>query len=242
MPPYTSRTQQPQRPQVFLEPRIVLAIDYGTTFTGMSSIHQEILTNVPPKGLAWMQTDSEREPQLSDLRLFRDWPRRKEPKVPSEVSYSLTSGDAGEGVFKQWGDSIDGRSKVLRWTKLELIKGRSPLEELKILRELIDGLPEVNRLHSDGTETTDVPRHLSKSADDIIEFYLRHIANQWHSWMVRQGRYVLEEVPVDIIVTHPAVCSTLPRGRLSVSSNFVQAMARPCAKQVGTGRMWSLPH
>jgi hypothetical protein len=183
----------------------VLAIDYGTTFTGKSSLFVEgFLPVFTLLGLAWMQTDGQREPQFSDLILFRDWPTRIESKVPSEVSYSLVTAEAA-GECKQWGFSIYSRSKVLRWTKLELVKGRLPLEELEALHELVDGLAEVTKLHTEGAETADIPRHLSKSAEDIIEFYLGHVAREWQDWVLREMKVVLDEVPVDIVVTHPAV-------------------------------------
>jgi len=189
MPPRVPPEPQAQLSQELAIPRIVLAIDYGTTFTG----------------LAWMQTTGDSVPEFSDLNLFRQWPDRNEVKVPSEVSYSLTSGNDDGHVYRQWGYSIDVRSKVLRWTKLELVRNRSPLEELEILRELMDGLSEINELHDDVNEITHVPRHLSKTTEDIIEFYLGHVAREWSSHITAQGMYILNRVPVDIVVTHPAM-------------------------------------
>lgn len=152
-----------------------------------------------------MQTDGENVPQFSDLNLFVNWPGKNESKVPSEVSYSLTSGEAHDRDYQQWGSSIDGRSKVLRWTKLELVKDSSPLEELEVLRQLIDGLVEVNRLHDDDLVISDVPRHLSKTTENVIEFYLNHVAREWVTFVRSQARHVLDIVPIDIVVTHPAV-------------------------------------
>lgn len=208
MPPRVPPEPQAQLPQELTVPRIVLAIDYGTTFTGTI-----LLTSFPQStrskssfspGLAWMQTTGDSVPEFSDLNLFRQWPDKNEVKVPSEVSYSLTSGN-DDHVYRQWGYSIDVRSKVLRWTKLELVRNRSPLEELEILRELMDGLSEINELHDDVNEITHVPRHLSKTTEDIIEFYLGHVAREWSSHITAQGMYILNRVPVDIVVTHPAV-------------------------------------
>ena len=152
-----------------------------------------------------MQTNGERLPQFADLRLFRQWPDKNEAKVPSEVSFSLASGDDDDHYYRQWGYSIDPGSKVLRWTKLELVRNRSPLEELERLREQMDGLSEVNKLHTDATDITDVPSHLSKTTEDIIEFYLGHVAKEWSSYVKSQGVHVLNRVHVDIVITHPAV-------------------------------------
>ena len=155
-----------------------------------------------------MQTDGESAPQFSDLNLFVDWPGKNEVKVPSEVSYSLTTTDTHDREYHKWGysiDQFDPKSKVLRWTKLKLVKDPSPLGELEILRGLIDGLAEMNKLHSEGLETSDVPRHLSRTPKDIIEFYLSNVAREWVTYIENQASVVLDVVPVDIVVTHPAV-------------------------------------
>jgi hypothetical protein len=153
-----------------------------------------------------MQTKLDSVPQFSDLKVFRQWPERNEVKVPSEVSYSLASvANDDDRVYRQWGYSIDHRSKVLRWTKLELLNNRSPLEELEILRELMSGLSAINELHADVKDIIHVPRHLSKTTEDIIEFYLSHVAREWRSHITTHGLNTLNYVPVDIVVTHPAV-------------------------------------
>lgn len=191
----------------FEEPRIILAIDYGTTFTGISSIngcHYLELTLLS-LGLAWIQSNGEAVPESSDVKLFQNWPEKTEAKVPSEVSYSLTAGDVTDREFRQWGFSIDSESKVLRWTKLELVKDPSPLGELEILDELMDGLEEINQLYADDNETADVPFHLSETSKDVIEYYLSHVAREWVKHITLQAQEVLNTVPVDLIITHPAV-------------------------------------
>lgn len=152
-----------------------------------------------------MQTAGDRLPQFSELNLFRKWPDKNEAKVPSELSYSNTSGNDDNHNYRQWGYSIETGSKVLRWTKLELVRNRVLLEELKLLRELVDGLSDINKLHEDSDDVSDVPRHLSKTTEDIIESYLGHVAREWRKYITEQGGYILNRVPVDIVVTHPAV-------------------------------------
>jgi len=171
-----------------------------------------------------MQTDGERAPQFSDLTLFVDWPGKNEAKVPSEVSYSLTDGETEHREYKQWGYSIDTKNpkgRVLRWTKLELVKATSTVGELEVLRQLIDGLEEINNLHANYDPSADVPLHLSKTTKDIIEFYLGHIAERWVAHVTRDARHALDVVPVDIVVTHPAVCFTQVR-----SQDFVSKFCR----------------
>lgn len=200
-----SAEPQLQLSEALSEPRIVLAIDYGTTFTGSCtvSLWQTDLKYDP--GLAWMQTTGDRLPRFEDLHLFRQWPERNEAKVPSEISYSIASRNDDGHVFRQWGYSIETGCKVLRWTKLELVRNRSLLEELEVLNELVNGLHEVNELHNDTDGAASVPRHLSKTTEDIIEAYLSSVAREWKNFITSQGEFVLNRVPVDIVVTHPAV-------------------------------------
>jgi hypothetical protein len=185
------------------------------TFQRLQLIH-----NSP--GLAWMHSDGESTPQFSNLKLFTDWPGKNEPKVPSEVSYSMASGTASDRVYRPWGSTIDPKSKVLRWTKLKLFQDYSPLAELETLEGLIKGLADIKSLYSESDETTDVPRHLSRTSKDIIEFYLSFIAEEWVAYVTNQAQFVLDEVPVDIVVTHPAMWPDHARGALvqAVSGAF----------------------
>jgi hypothetical protein len=153
-------------------------------------------------GLAWMQTNGEAEPVLSDLNLFKNWPEKNEAKVPSEVSYSLTAGDK---EFRRWGFSIENKSKVFRWTKLELVNDPSPVGELEKLDELMAGLTEIKILYMESLETADVPFHLSKTTKDIVEYYLTFVAEEWKAHISSTATQVLNTVPVDIVITHPAV-------------------------------------
>jgi hypothetical protein len=161
-----------------------------------------------------MQTTGSSIPEFSDLHLFRQWPEKTDAKVPSEISFSAASvGDEGK-FYRQWGYSIDVNSKVLRWTKLELVRNRALVDELRTLGELLNGLQEVNRLHAEADDSADVPRHLSKTTEDIIESYLGHVAREWKAFIGQQGANVLNRVTVDVIITHPAVGS-LPHQVLS---------------------------
>ncbi|KAH6665783.1 hypothetical protein B0J14DRAFT_605889 [Halenospora varia] len=169
------------------EPRIVLGLDYGTTYTG----------------LAWMQTRDDGRPlSVADLRSFRNWPGKDAEKVPSSYSYSKTSRQARK---KQWGYSIDDQSRVLRWTKLEL-EPRETKKELEELRELVQGLNLVKKLkeNRDTGKVDEIPRHISKDAIEIIRDYLSKIARAWRDHMTYRSASVLTEVPLDIVITHPA--------------------------------------
>ncbi|KAK4447403.1 hypothetical protein QBC34DRAFT_467550 [Podospora aff. communis PSN243] len=94
-------------------PRVILAIDYGTTFTGLS----------------WMEVLA--DGSHTTHKLFEDWPGLSSRKVPSAVSYTGSS----DGQ-QQWGHDIQTGSEVLRWTKLELRQG-TRVDELKKLRATV---------------------------------------------------------------------------------------------------------
>jgi len=154
-------------------------------------------------GLAWMQTTGRDDPSLSDLRVFRGWPERDAPMVPSAISYSNTS---SVRRCRQWGYSIDDRSLVMRWTKLEL-EPRTTLKELDILRGLVEGLDLISELRANESAAimNDIPRHISKTPWEIIKDYLSHITKEWYLDCRSQGRFTLDQVPLYIVATHPPV-------------------------------------
>lgn len=127
------------------------------------------------------------------------------PKVPSTYSYSKAS-TAGE--YRQWGYSICDDSDVVQWTKLEL-EPRTTFRELEVLRELVKGLDLLNDLRAskDAAIKNDVPRFLPKESCDIVRDYLGKVAREWYSYMSDQPISVLKSVPIDIVLTHPAVNS-----------------------------------
>jgi hypothetical protein len=160
------------------------------------------LTTSPP-GLAWIQTTGQDSLSLNDLTVFRNWPEKDAQKVPSAYSYSRTSSTRR---CRQWGYSISDDSQVMRWTKLEL-EPRTAIRELEALRELVKGLDLVNELRANenAANMSDIPRHISKDAGDIIREYLGKVAREWYQFIRSQGRHTLDSVPLDIIITHPAV-------------------------------------
>lgn len=158
------------------------------------------LTNSLP-GLAWIQKSDQDNPSLESLNVYQNWPDKQSQKVPSTISYSST-----ERGCKQWGHSIDDGSQVMRWTKLDL-EPRTAARELEVLRELMKGLELIKKFRAGGNtaSTNDVPRHISKDAGDVVRDYLTKVAREWYQYMRSQGRYTLDNVPLDIVITHPAV-------------------------------------
>ena len=154
-----------------------------------------------------MQNDGQQTPSLSDLHVFKNWPGSQAPKVPSLISYTRSPIN---DRYEQWGFSIAANSKVMQRTKLEL-PPRTTVRELHVLRELVKGLNLVNGLQSndDAEGSCEIPRHLSKDSGDIVMDYLSKVSEEWYLHMKSIGKNTLNNVPLEIVLTHPAVSSSI---------------------------------
>ncbi|KAK3343427.1 hypothetical protein B0T25DRAFT_464384 [Lasiosphaeria hispida] len=170
------------------ETRVMLGLDYGTTYTGLAYMHQTV----------------EADPAFRDLRVFGEWSGGGGAgKIPSAISYSKTPSKC-----KQWGDDIDKQqSLVLKWTKLEL-QPQKALQELAKLREALGGLALVQSLLRDERAgvKTDMPLHITKSPISIVQDYLTRVARHYYLYMRNNSEFAIERgnVPVDMVITHPA--------------------------------------
>jgi hypothetical protein len=97
---------------------------------------------------------------------------------------------------------------VFKWTKLEL-KPRTAVKELDVLLKLTEGLDLLRKLDEDDDLAADVPKHITKDAAGIIRDYLRDVAKEWGQHIKASGQFTLDNVPLDIVVTCPAVRSFL---------------------------------
>ncbi|KAI9777865.1 MAG: hypothetical protein M1839_008542 [Geoglossum umbratile] len=91
----------------------------------------------------------------------------------------------------------------MRGTKLEL-EPRTTLKELDILRELVKGLDLISELRAneDAAILGDVPRHIPKTSGEIISDYLACVSKEWYRYIRGQGEHTLDQVPLDIVITH----------------------------------------
>jgi hypothetical protein len=154
-------------------------------------------SNVQPPALAYLSSDGQTAPSVTDVQVFRDWPEGTTQKVPSAYSYSDCTCSKR---CKQWGHNIDDNSLVMQWTKLEL-EPRTTLRELEVLRDLAKGLDLVTDLHTQ--DDASVPRHLSRDAEEVVKDYLSKVSREWYRDIKRKGQFTLDHVPVDMVVTHP---------------------------------------
>lgn len=68
---------------------------------------------------------------------------------------------------------------------------------------MLDGLDEIQRMTRDDFY---VAEHLTRSAQEIVEEYLRRVLKEWHAFMHTHRRTVLKEWQLDIVVTYPVAC------------------------------------
>ncbi|KAK1834505.1 hypothetical protein QBC39DRAFT_397070 [Podospora conica] len=173
------------------EERVVIAIDYGTTFTGVAY-------------LVVKHKDQDLDDLANDIRVIQSWKKHSTEKVPSDYSYSPSLTHSCE----QWGYDIDDNSRVLRWTKLSLEPSNDRTLELKNLAKLLYEMRQMS-LSRDQIINNDIPRHLGKEPEDIVTDYLENIAEKILDEITSQvGSHVPGKVPIDIVVTHPVKWST----------------------------------
>ncbi|KAF1828846.1 hypothetical protein BDW02DRAFT_200221 [Decorospora gaudefroyi] len=167
------------------EVRLVVGIDYGTTFSG----------------IAWA-TPSGAKCSLDDIDVIERWGLQmdNEEKVPSVISYSRQS-QAGE---QQWGKSLSADAVTMVHTKLEL--GLEDLMgELDMTLQVLDGMKNLNfdkMMLSKGEN--DLPPYSHKSPEEIVTDYLKKMfAYVKMEVRVDENDVFAKHVPTDIVVTIP---------------------------------------
>lgn len=170
------------------EERVVVAVDYGTTFTGVAY-------------LVVKHKEEDLDGLANEIKVIQSWKKHSTEKVPSDFSYSPSLVHSCE----QWGYDIDDNSRVLRWTKLSLEPSNDRILELQNLKNLLYEMRHVDLSH-EKIINNDIPRHLGKEPEDIVTDYLENVAEKTLDEITSQvGSHVPNNVPIDIVVTHPAV-------------------------------------
>lgn len=169
---------------------MVISVDYGTTFTGVAYLA------CPGK-----QNDEHDVDQMADeIRVIQSWSKCTSNKVPSKISYSPSPRGC-----RQWGYDMDDESRVIKWTKLELEETNNREAELQNLSKLLWEM-RATTLSDDLFFGGGLPVHLTKEPEDILRDYLCLIAEKAHDEISSQvGRMVLGNIPIDLVVSHPAV-------------------------------------
>ncbi|EWC46244.1 hypothetical protein DRE_04415 [Drechslerella stenobrocha 248] len=169
---------------VLQEHRIVVGLDYGTTFSGC----------------AFGDTSQK---NIDNVKVIRRWPgkeRRDEVKCPSEIAYS--------GGNYTWGYKIPPGQPRLAWAKLDLDEDNF-YENQDEYVDVEDPLAEPSTA-GDGFPMAEGMRHnpMNKSPVDVVADYLTALYDVIMSNLRRaQGENFINKTAIDWIMTVPAVWS-----------------------------------
>ena len=185
--------------------RIVVGLDFGTTFSGefvkpKSSLRDAYQADLT--GFAWVSTRGENEITLDDVNSGTHgiWPARNGGKVPSQRSYSKVPTSSVNPPV-QWGYDIAVDSTTVTWFKLGLAV-REAEEELETLGKMTKRISNLFKSES-AADITD----LSKTAAEVLDDYLDKIIKHCVAAMREVAQEQMNEYPVDVIITHPVVSS-----------------------------------
>ena len=117
--------------------------------------------------------------------------------MPSVLTYSANTGH-------RWGYGIGDSAYVIRWTKLKL-EVPSRRDALALMRQTLEEAPLLNT-RPQSTAQDEVPRHLIKTPAIIVTDYLNEVIYQVRLDIENSREtHTLENFPIDIVITHPAV-------------------------------------
>lgn len=166
--------------------RVIIAIDYGTTYTGLAIAHV-----------------TSENANIDDIEVLQNWgPNGSNlSKARSMISYARTN----DGKT-QWGSAVSDHNTAMVNTKLDLEPQPGRYDELEMTWYLLMGTGNLafEHLKKIGPD----PAYTSAPPEQIVQDYLTHIFES----ACRQGVFKtdlskLEETrtPIDIVVTVPAV-------------------------------------
>lgn len=169
-------------------------------------------------GIAYAIHDNS-SPELSNIRPVKDWgdDMSNEVKIPSVISYSPST-HKGE---QQFGASLSPDAVAMVNTKLELEAQDTRLDELDLIIQVLEGTKDLNFEHVKRAQG--YPGYTWKAPEDIVTDYLTKLFEHFERAMVYLTE-IKNNVPVDIMVTVPAVC---------LKSSFVSRIASSLRHRIG---------
>ncbi|KAF2823206.1 actin-like ATPase domain-containing protein [Ophiobolus disseminans] len=164
--------------------RIVIAIDYGTTFTGV--------------GFATPQSGADPTRRLKDIRIVTDWgtDMTNDIKIPSVISYSLRT-SANE---LQFGANLSRNAVAMVNTKMELDVQETRLDELILIIQTLDGMKDLGFHHVKASKG--LPEYTWKTPEDVVTDYLQKVFDP--VWKATEYMGPIRDLaPVDVVITVP---------------------------------------
>ncbi|KAH7070302.1 hypothetical protein FB567DRAFT_613128 [Paraphoma chrysanthemicola] len=177
--------QHPQEVSVdeFRETRLVIGIDFGTTYTGVAF--------ATPLGSSCL---------LHEISVINDWgpDMKNHDKVPSVISYTNASED-----FQQWGSSLSPDAVTMVRKKLELCH-HSLQGELDLVVQVLEGMKNLNFEDLiQGSKERKLPVYACKTPEQIITDYLTKIFTYLDQTVDSFSESFRKYTKTDLVVTIP---------------------------------------
>jgi hypothetical protein len=178
------------------EVRLVIAIDYGTTFTGMSVPG---VVRAKSTGVAYATPTGKRS-KLEEIDIVDHWGygQDNEDKVPSVYSYS----PASEKCEQQWGRSLSNNAIGMVNTKLELELHLVP-DELDMILHALDGMKNLH--FQDIQAAGELPDFPWQGPEEIVTDYLDKVFSYLTRVVNQFSDELRVQIPVDVVITVPSV-------------------------------------
>ncbi|KUJ14213.1 uncharacterized protein LY89DRAFT_720573 [Mollisia scopiformis] len=179
-------------------PRLVIAIDYGTTSTSVA--------------YAFPSSDCA---SLDDIKVVQDWGPHMgiSSRIPSLISYSQPN----NREYQQWGASISESSMVIKNIKEELDGSNNSLAELQGILQPSEGTSSLD--FNDANAYGGNSKQTRKRPEDIVTDYLTKVCSYMHLLDGLEGSHLRSRIEVDIIITVPASWSQRGRNLLLQAVN-----------------------
>jgi molecular chaperone DnaK (HSP70) len=217
--------------------RLIVGLDYGTTYTGKfqpdAPKNTVVLTEIIT-GVSYVSTDKK---SIDDVVVIRSWPGKEsgEWKTPTRIAYKKEN----QGVSARtrlendaWGYQVDPMMVSCCWTKL-LLDQKTPATALDA-----PGL-------EDGADNSIYRIPPDKSPQTVCEDFVREVYNFSMASLTKTlTKQVLDATPIDCWLTVPAIWSdqaklairaaVLAAGFGSRENDTISVIAEPEAAAIAT--------
>lgn len=183
------------------ETRLVVGLDYGTTYTGTTKkVAAGGFITHTQTGLAYA-TPSGTKCKLGEITVLRDWGNSmlNQWKVPSIISYSPPS----DAMEQQWGSNLSPNAVAMVHTKLELGL-QDVLGELDLTIQVLDGMKNLS--FDDMMTSVDDrgrPAYSHKSPEEIVTDYLTKVFKRFDEAVGEFTDAFRRNTATDLVVTVP---------------------------------------